>query len=254
MKSLEGKVALVTGGSSGIGRATSLAFSREGAKVVIADVDVERCFDTADQIRDGGGEVLCVDVDVSQAEQVQSLIDQIVEAYGRLDCAFNNAGIEGESAPTGVYPEESWHQVIAVNLTGMWLSIKYELQQMLQQEEGGAIVNMASILGRVGFANSSAYVASKHGVIGLTKTAALEYATEKIRVNAVCPAFIETPMLERAGILSDPEMRQQIIGLHPVQRLGEPEEVTEAVVWLCSDRASFVTGHAMLIDGGYVAQ
>jgi NAD(P)-dependent dehydrogenase (short-subunit alcohol dehydrogenase family) len=170
-----------------------------------------------------------------------------------LDYAFNNAGIEGEQATTADYPVSEWERLISINLTGVWLSMKYEIPQMLKNGSG-AIVNMSSILGTVGFANACAYVTAKHGVIGLTKTAALEYATQGIRVNAVCPAFIETPMLERWGLLTDPEIRAQLVSLHPLQRLGEPEEVADVVLWLCSEEASFVTGHAMLIDGGYVAQ
>jgi len=250
---LEGKVALVTGGSSGIGRAAALAFAREGAKVVIADILVEGGKETVQMVEDADGDALFIEADVSKAHGVEAIVNRAVETYGRLDHAFNNAGIEGAQAPTAEYPEEAWHQVISVNLTGVWLCMKYEIQQMLKQE-GGAIVNMSSILGKVGFANSPAYEASKHGVIGLTKAAALEYATKNIRVNAVCPGFIKTPMLERAGILSDPDVREQMAGLHPLNRLGQPEEVAEAVLWLCSDAASFVTGHALLVDGGYVAQ
>jgi len=251
---LEGKVALITGASSGIGRATALAFAREGTKLVFADVAVERCDDTADSIRQADGEVLCVETDVSKADQVEALIKETVKTFGRLDIAFNNAGIEGDQASTADYTEDAWNQVLSINLTGTWLCMKYEIQLMLRQEGGGVIVNMSSILGKVGFANAPAYVASKHGVIGLTKAAALEYATEGIRVNAVCPGFIETPMLERAGILADPELYEQIVSLHPLNRLGQPGEIAEVVLWLCSDAASFVTGHALLADGGYVAQ
>jgi NAD(P)-dependent dehydrogenase (short-subunit alcohol dehydrogenase family) len=249
---MEGKVALVTGGSSGIGRATALVFAREGAKVVIADVAVERCYDTADEIRDGGGQVHCVEADVSMADQVKALIDEIVETYGRLDCAFNNAGIEGEQAPTADSTEENWDRVIDINLKGMWLGMKYEILQMLKQG-GGAIVNMSSVAGLVGFPGIPAYVASKHGVLGLTKTAALEYATQGIRINAVCPGIIRTEMIERfTG--GDPQAEEQLAASEPVGRMGTPEEVAEAVVWLCSDEASFVTGHPLVVDGGMVAQ
>jgi NAD(P)-dependent dehydrogenase (short-subunit alcohol dehydrogenase family) len=249
---LEGKVALVTGGASGIGRATALAFAREGAKVVLADVAVERCDDTVVQIEEAGGEVFCVETDVSQPDQVEALINATVETYGRLDCAFNNAGIEGEQAPTPDCTEENWDRVININLKGVWLGMKYEIPQMLKQG-GGAIVNMSSVAGLVGFPSAPAYVASKHGILGLTKTAALEYATEGIRVNAVCPGVIRTPMVERATG-GDPEVEAQFTAMEPVGRMGKPEEVAEAVVWLCSDAASFVTGHPLVVDGGLVAQ
>jgi NAD(P)-dependent dehydrogenase (short-subunit alcohol dehydrogenase family) len=253
---VEGKVALVTGGASGIGRATALTFAREGAKLVIADMNEEGGQQTSHMITEKGGEAIFVRTDVSQAVEVQALISQAVETYGRLDCAHNNAGISGfgiagdSYALTAEYPEERWHQVIAVNLTGVWLCMKYELQQMLTQG-GGAIVNTASVAGLIGSRGLAAYVASKHGVVGLTKTAALEYAQQGIRVNCVCPGVIQTPMTARA--LSDPALQAQITA-RPMGRVGAPEEVAEAVVWLCSDAASFVTGHTMTVDGGYVAQ
>jgi NAD(P)-dependent dehydrogenase (short-subunit alcohol dehydrogenase family) len=249
---LDGKVALVTGGSSGIGRATALAFAREGAKVVIADVAIEGCHDTATQIREAGGDALCVETDVSKADQVKALIDEIVETYGRLDYAFNNAGIEGEQAPTADCAEENWDRVIGINLRGVWLCMKHEIPQMLKQG-GGAIVNMSSVAGLVGFPNIPAYTASKHGVLGLTKTAALEYAKQGIRVNAVCPGVIRTAMVERF-VGGDPEAEAQLTASEPIGRMGTPEEVAEAVVWLCSDAASFVTGHPMVVDGGLVTQ
>jgi NAD(P)-dependent dehydrogenase (short-subunit alcohol dehydrogenase family) len=253
---LSGKVALVTGGASGIGRATALTFAREGAKLVIADTNEEGGQQTIHMITEQGGEAIFVRTAVSQAVEVQALISKAVETYGRLDCAHNNAGISGFGiagdayALTAEYPEERWHQVIAVNLTGVWLCIKHEIPQMLSQGSG-AIVNTASAWGLVGAPGASAYVASKHGVVGLTKTAALKYATQGIRVNCVCPGYIETPMT--APGMEDPEQRAQIVARHPVARLGQPEEVAEAVVWLCSDAASFVTGHTMTVDGGYVA-
>ncbi len=245
---LADKVALVTGGSSGIGRATALAFAREGAKVVVADIAVEDGEETVRLIKERGGEAIFVPTDVSKASDVEALISRAVEAYSRLDCAFNNAGIAGSvGAPTADYPEEEWHSVLSVNLTGVWLCTRYEIRQMLKQG-GGVIVNNASVAGLKGFPLRSPYAASKHGVIGITQTAALEYAQAGIRINAVCPGWIRTPMTEEA--LSDPQMREQIIAAEPIGRVGTPEEVAEAVVWLCSDRASFVTGHAMIVDGG----
>jgi len=249
---LDGKVALVTGGASGIGRATALTFAREGAKLVIADMNEEGGQQTVHMITEQGGDAIFVTTDVSKAVEVQALISQAVATYGRLDYAHNNAGISGGlRALTAEYPEEQWHQVLAVNLTGVWLCMKYEIPQMLQHG-GGAIVNTASVAGLVGGVGLSSYVASKHGVVGLTKTAALEYAKQGIRVNCVCPGVIHTPMTERG--LSDPERKAQIIVREPIGRVGTPEEVAEAVVWLCADAASFVTGHTMTVDGGYVAQ
>lgn len=250
---MDGKVAIVTGASSGIGRATALAFAREGAKVVVDDITAEGGEETVRMIRDGGGEAVFVRTDVSSSTEVEAMVNQAVETFGRLDYAVNNAGIGGALAPTADYPEDSWRRVLDINLTGVWLCMKYEIPQMLRVG-GGAIVNMSSILGVVGFPHSAAYVAAKHGIIGLTQTAALEYATQGIRVNAICPGFIRTPMLERAGLLDDPEQYQMLVNLHPVQRLGTPEEVASAAIWLCSDGASFVTGHALLVDGGYVAR
>ena len=246
---LDGKVALVTGGSSGIGRATALAFVKAGAKVVVADVDVEGGNETVRMVKDLGGEVIFVKADVSKAAEVQALIDKAVRTYSRLDCAFNNSGIAGATASTADYPEDEWDRVIAINLKGVWLCMKYEIPQMLRQGSG-AIVNTSSNLGLVGQAELPAYNASKHGVAGLTKTAAIEYAKAGIRVNAVCPGTIHTPMVH-----GDPHFDEaEWAGLHPIGRLGMPEEVAEAVVWLSSDAASFVTGHTMSVDGGYVAQ
>jgi NAD(P)-dependent dehydrogenase (short-subunit alcohol dehydrogenase family) len=249
---LEGKVALVTGGGSGIGRASSLVFAREGARVVVADVVADGGEETVGMIKKAGGEAIFVKTDVSKAAEVEAMVNRAVKAYGRLDCAFNNAGTEGTIAQTAEYSEESWERVIAINLKGVWLCLKYEIPQLLKQG-GGAIVNTASALGLVGIANQPAYVASKHGVVGLTKTAALEYAKLGIRVNAMCPGAIRTPMLDRA-LGPQPQLAEAIAGLEPVGRLGKPEEIAEAVVWLCSDAASFVTGHAMSVDGGWVAQ
>jgi NAD(P)-dependent dehydrogenase (short-subunit alcohol dehydrogenase family) len=250
----EGKVALVTGAGSGIGKACAVAFAREGAKVVASDVVAKGGEETVRMIRETGGEALFVQCDVSRSTEVDALVDATVRAYGRLDCACNNAGIDGAQAPIAEYPEEIWSRVLSVNLTGVWLCMKHEIPRMLAGGRGGAIVNMSSILGTVGFENASAYVAAKHGVVGLSRTAALEYAARGIRVNAVCPAFIYTPMLEQAGMREGSERFVAVSALHPVGRMGTPEEVADSVLWLCSDGASFVTGHALLVDGGYVAR
>jgi NAD(P)-dependent dehydrogenase (short-subunit alcohol dehydrogenase family) len=249
----DGKVAMVTGTSSGIGRATAFAFASEGAAVVAVDISEEGGAATAQEIREQGGKALFVHCDVAQDADVARAIDAAIRSFGRLDYACNNAGIEGTQAGLAEYPDTMWDQVIGVNLTGVWRCMKHQIPVMLTQG-GGAIVNMASILGVVGFANAAAYTAAKHGVIGLTQVAALEYSARRVRVNAICPAFIATPMLERAGLLSNPEARAMLENLHPIKRLGTPEEIAEAVIWLCSDKASFVTGHAMLVDGGYTAQ
>lgn len=251
--SLSGKVALVTGGSSGIGRAAALAFARAGAAVVIGDIAEEGSVETVRLVKEAGGEALFVPTDVAQAAAVEALVAAAVAQYGRLDCAFNNAGVEGPQASTANYPLDKWHQVININLTGVWLCMKYEIPQMLKGG-GGVIVNNASVLGTLAFPGASAYVASKHAVLGLTKTAALEYATRNIRVNAVCPGFIDTPMVERPGIKSDPNRYQFVTGLHPMKRLGQPEEIAAVALWLCSDAASFITGQAILSDGGYAVQ
>jgi NAD(P)-dependent dehydrogenase (short-subunit alcohol dehydrogenase family) len=251
---LDGKVALVTGGASGIGRATALAFAREGARLVIADMHAEGGQQTVHIIQENGGAAIFVQVDVSQAIAVEAMLSKTVETYGRLDCAHNNAGIGARPrALLHELPEESWDRVLRINLKGVWLCMKYELIQMLTQGRG-TIVNTASIMGLVGsWSRSGAYNASKHGVVGLTKTAALEYARSGIRVNAVCPGYIRTPLIEEA-LSSNPEMEAQIVARHPVGRMGRPEEIAEAIVWLCSDAASFVTEHTMTVDGGYVAQ
>ena len=250
---VEGKVALITGGASGIGRATALTFAREGAKLIVADTNEEGGQQTVRLIKENRGDATFVQVDVSQATAVEAMISKIVETYGRLDCAHNNAGIASgrQGALTAEYPEERWHQVIANNLTGVWLCMKYEISQMLKQGSG-TIVNTASVAGLVGLPYAAAYVASKHGVVGLTKTAALEYAKQSIRVNCVCPGYIETPMT--VPEMQDPARMALVLASEPVGRMGKPEEVAEAVVWLCSDAASFVTGHTMTVDGGYVAQ
>jgi len=249
----ENQVALVTGGSNGIGRATAVAFAREGAKVIVSDMADAAGEEAVAAIRAAGGEARYVRCDVRDGAQIASLVSGTVKTYGRLDVAFNNAGIEGTMAPIAEVTEEAWERVLRVNLTGVFLCMKYQLEQMLKQGSG-AIVNNASILGQVGFANASAYAAAKHGLLGLTRCAALEYSARGIRVNAVCPGFIVTPMLERAGLLSDPATRAMIEGMHALKRMGQPEEVAEAVLFLASSKASFVAGHPLLVDGGYVAQ
>jgi NAD(P)-dependent dehydrogenase (short-subunit alcohol dehydrogenase family) len=249
---LEGKVALVTGAGSGIGRACAEAMAVHGAKVVVSDIAPKGGDETVARIRRARGEAIFAKCDVTKSADVEALVNAAMKQYGRLDCACNNAGIGGASALTGDYPEESWSQVIAVNLTGVWLCTKHEIAAMLEHG-GGSIVNMASILGTVGFAGAVAYVSAKHGVVGLTKTAAIEYATKGVRVNAVCPGFIETPLVEQAGMTKGSEAYDAIAGRHAMKRLGTPEEVAAMVVWLCSDAASFVTGATMLVDGGYTA-
>ncbi len=203
-------------------------------------------------ITENGGNATFVQVDVSNATKVEAMISKAVETYGRLDCAHNNAGIRGDGTTVTECTEDTWHRVISINLTGVWLCMKYEIPQMLKQGSG-AIVNTASVMGLVARGVNVAYMASKHGVVGLTKSSALAYAQSGIRVNAVCPGFVRTPILEDL-ISGDPEWEPQIAALHPIGRLGQPEEIAEAVVWLCSDAASFVTGHTMTVDGGYVAQ
>ena len=244
-----GKIALVTGSGSGIGRASALAFAREGAQVVVSDVSVAGGEETVRLIQQAAGEAVFVKANVSQPAEVEALIAKTVETYGRLDCAHNNAGIAGRTARVADDTEENWDQILAINLKGVWLCMKYEIPAMLQHG-GGAIVNTASDAGLIGVRRTGAYVASKHGVVGLTKTAALEYAKAGIRVNAVCPGPIDTPMLQQAS----GRVIEQMAAAQPNGRLGKPEEIAEAAMWLCSGAASFVTGHPMPVDGGYMAQ
>lgn len=249
---VEGKVALVTGAGSGIGRASAMAFAQEGAKVVVADIMVDGGEETVKMIKDAGGDAAFIKCDVSKAADVEATIKFAVDTYGKLDCAHNNAGIEGPTVPTADYPEADWDRVIAINLKGIWLCMKSEIPQMLAGG-GGAIVNTASIAGLVGFQGLPAYTASKFGVNGLTKAAALEYAKAGIRVNTVCPGVIQTAMVERL-VAGTPEMEAGLVAGTPMGVLGQPDNIAQAVVWLCSDRASFVTGHTMTVDGGYTAQ
>lgn len=252
---LEHKVVLVTGGGSGIGKASCIRFAQEGAKVVVADINVDQGKAVAAEIVATGGEAVFVKADVSNIKAVEEMIKEAVEAFGRLDCAFNNAGIGGSvAAMSADYPVEDWQKVIDINLTGVWLCQKAELTQMLKQGGCGAILNMSSILGKVGFATATAYVAAKHGVIGITQVAALEYSKDNIRVNAICPAFIRTPLLDNAGITENSDFEGVLIKDHPICRLGRAEEVAAQAAWLLSDQASFTTGTAVEIDGAYLAR
>jgi len=247
-----GKVALVTGAGSGIGRASSIAFAQRGARTVVADRAPSDGNATVERIQKLGGEAIFIKTDVTKPDQVARLIEQTVQRYGRLDYAHNNAGMLGPIANTVDWSQRSWDRVMGLNLTSVWVCMQHELRQMLNQGSG-AIVNTSSVGGLVGVKGGCAYSASKHGMIGLTKTAALEYAQENIRVNAVCPGLIRTPMVERV-IRYDSQLEAEMIASEPIGRLGTPEEVAHAVVWLCGDEASFVTGHAMVVDGGMFAQ
>jgi len=218
----------------------------------VADVSVEGGEETVNLIHNTGGEAIFIQTDMAQAREIEHLISKTVETYGRLDCAFNNAGIAGDLSLTADCSEEHWNRVMSINLRGVWLCMKHELPQMLKQGSG-AIVNTASVAGLVGFQGIAPYVAAKHGVVGLTKTAALEYAKAGIRVNAVCPGVIDTPMVQRA-FSHNPQLAESVAAVEPIGRLGQPQEIAEAVVWLCSDAASFVTGHPMAVDGGLVTQ
>jgi len=249
---LTGKVALVSGAGSGIGRASAIAFAREGARVVVSDLSAEGGEETVRRIQEARGEARFVAADVSRPAEVEGLVQTTVESYGRLDCAHNNAGISGAAAATADCTEEDWDRILRVNLKGVWLCMKYELRQMLKQRRG-AIVNASATAGLVGSRRSAAYAAAAHGVLGLTKTAALEYVDAGIRVNAICPGIIRTPMIEQFT-RSNREIEAQFVARVPAGRMGTPEEIAEAVVWLCSDAASFVTGHALVADGGMVAQ
>lgn len=252
MGELEGKVAIVTGASAGIGLAAAQALAGQGAHVVLADVQDERGSREAEAIRELGGVAMYVHCDVSRDADVASLVDHCVQRFGRLDMAFNNAGIEGETGLTAQCSDDNWNRVLAVNLTGVWQCMRHEIPAMLDSG-GGSIVNCSSIAGLVGFAGVPAYVASKHGIVGLTRTAALEYATQGIRVNAVCPGVIKTEMIDRF-VGDDPQALAQLVQGEPIGRMGEPREIADAVVWLCSHRSSFVTGQAIAVDGGFVAR
>jgi NAD(P)-dependent dehydrogenase (short-subunit alcohol dehydrogenase family) len=249
--SFAGKVAFVTGAANGIGRAAALAFAREGAGVVVADVSEQGNQETARMVEEAGGRALAVRCDVSRAEDVKAALDKAVEAFGRLDCAFNNAGVEQPITATADLTEEEWDRIVSINLRGVFLCMKHEIPLMLRQG-GGAIVNTSSGAGVKGFAGQAAYCAAKYGIVGLSKAAALDYAKSNIRINAVCPGIIETPMMDRFSG-GTPEGRERVIAQEPIGRMGKPEEIAAAVIWLCSDAAAFVVGHAMVVDGGQTA-
>jgi NAD(P)-dependent dehydrogenase (short-subunit alcohol dehydrogenase family) len=247
---LQNKVAIITGGTSGIGRETAVLFAKSGAKVVVAGRREAEGRQTVELVKAAGGEALFVKTDVTKVADVEELVQKTVETFGRVDIAFNNAGIEGTWTPIVDQAEEDFDRVIDINLKGVWLCLKYEIRQMLKQGNGGAIVNMSSIAGLMGSASAAPYCASKHGVIGLTRSAAIEYAKQKVRVNAVCPAVIVTDMAER--LFGAPEIQKSVEAMHPLGRFGSAHEVAEGVLFMCSDRSSFMTGHYLVLDGGFL--
>lgn len=253
MKRLENKTAFITGGLSGIGKECALAAAKEGANIVIADLKSEITEKAMAVIRKENSNAIFVECDVSEFAQVQAAINKAISAFGTLDIALNNAGISGEANKVGEMSKEGWLKVININLNGIFYCMKHELLQMSKQKSG-VIVNMSSILGKVGFSNSSNYVAAKHGILGLTQTAALEYAADGIRINAICPGFIDTPLLSNAGINENTDLKKYIVGLHPVKRLGKSEEIASVFLFLVSEDSSFMTGTAIEVDGGYLAQ
>lgn len=250
---MKDKVVFVTGAATGIGRETAILFAQKGAKLVIADYNQEELKKTAGFLDQEGASHHSVVGDVSKEEDVRKMVSACKEKFGKLDIAVNNAGIGGKSTATAEYETDDWDEVLNINLKGQFLCMKYEIRSMLENG-GGSIVNIASILGKVGFAEAPAYVAAKHGLVGLTKNAALEYSAKGIRVNAVCPGFIETPMLEKAGLTTDKETKDFLVSLHPIGRLGNSREVANAIYWIASSEASFVTGHTLMVDGGYTAR
>ena len=251
MDIMSGKTAIITGAGSGIGEAAALAFAREGANVVVADINPEAAEQTVQMISEEGGKSVFVQTDITKAKDVKAMVERTIEEFGGLDCAFNNAGVDNIHLPVGEYDEEEWHRVIEVNLTGTMLCMRYEIPAMLARASG-AIVNCSSAVGLVGSPVSPAYISSKHGIIGLTRSAAIDYAQRNIRVNAVCPGVIRTPIVE-AFCLEVPDGEAKLLAQMPMRRLGRTEEVASAVLWLCSDGASFVTGHPLSVDGGWSA-
>lgn len=253
MRKLENKTVFITGGLSGIGKASAILSAKEGANVVVVDVQNEHAESQFQEIKAENEKAILIICDVSNYTQVQKAIEKTVSQFGTLDIALNNAGILGTSSKLGDMTEEAWLQVIGINLNGVFNCMKHELTQMVKQQHG-IIVNMASILGKVGLANSSHYVAAKHGVIGLTKTAALEYATDNIRINAICPGFVNTPLLEKGGITNQQNVKNHVIDLHPMKRLGTSEEIAKAFLFLATEDSNFMTGSTLEMDGGYLAQ
>jgi NAD(P)-dependent dehydrogenase (short-subunit alcohol dehydrogenase family) len=250
MGALEGKVAVITGAAMGIGRASAQVFAREGASVVVADIDEERGRETVSLVEAGGGRASFIRTDVSMKDDVEAMVEHALRSYGGLDCAHNNAGIAAPMAKLADYPDDGWDRTIAVMLTGVYLCMKAEIPRMLERG-GGAIVNTASGVGLVGYPGQAAYTASKHGVLGLTKVAALDYGAQGVRVNAICPGTVRTPMVDDA-VQRDPSLDEYLKTLHPIGRIGEASEIAEAAVWLCTPAASFVLGVALPVDGGYV--
>ncbi len=250
MKALENKIAIITGAGSGIGKATAELFAKEGAKLILTDLNEENTQKVVSSLTEKGAEAYFLKADAGSAKDAKKTVDFAIEKFGRLDIAVNNAGIGGDTSPTAEHAIDSWDKTININLSGVFYGTHYQIKAMLENSNSGSIINIASILGQVGFANSPAYVAAKHGVVGLTKTAALEYSAKGIRVNAVGPAFIDTPLLENL----DKEVYDQLVGLHPIGRLGKSEEVAELILWLAGEKSSFVTGSYYAVDGGYLAQ
>ncbi len=253
MKKLENKTVFITGGLSGIGKACAIASAKEGANIAIADMKPDNVDRAMDEIKKENPKAIFIECDVSVFHQVQAAIEKVVSTFGTLDIALNNAGIGGKSYKVGDMPEQEWLKVIGIDLNGVFNCMRHELAQMAKQKNG-VIVNMSSIMGKVGLATSSHYDAAKHGVIGLTQTAALEYATEGIRINAICPGFIDTPLLTKIGINRHADIKQHIIDLHPMKRLGKPEEIANGFIFLACNESSFISGTAIEIDGGFLAE